>query len=52
MIDSNYTAYAASDLSLSHSEWSNGYHDIKLGFKNYGEDSNYGNGWREVFVID
>jgi len=52
LIDTNYTAYAALDLSLSHSEWSNGYRDIKLGFKNYGEDSDYGNGWREVFVID
>lgn len=52
LIDSNYTAYSASNPSFSHIDWSNSYRDIKLGFKNYGEDSDYGNGWREVFIID
>jgi hypothetical protein len=51
LIDHNNTAYAT-DPSLSNVEWSNKYSDINLRFEHFGEDSNYGSGWRNPFVID
>ena len=51
MIDSKHTKQYAADSSIAYDEWSSGYSDIKLGFENFGEDSDYGVGWRKVFVI-
>jgi len=51
LIDSNHTKQYAADSSIAYVEWPSGYSDIKLGFENFGEDSNYGVGWRKVFVI-
>ena len=51
LIDSKHTKQYAADSSIAYVEWSSGYSDIKLGFENFGEDSDYGVGWRKVFVI-